>query len=164
MAKAVFLDRDETLNPDPGYISDPNQFHLYPWIAPELKKLKNAGFLIVIVSNQSGLNRGLITHSQLSQIHEKLDTLLQQEAGIQVDYYSVCPHMPEENCSCRKPKPYLILNAAEELGIDVSESFMLGDRSTDYEAGVNAKVKKSFLIGPGNEQGFKSAVQEILTP
>ena len=164
MAKAVFLDRDETLNPDPGYISDPSQFQLYPWVAGELKKLKNAGFLIVIVSNQSGLNRGIITRVQLKLIHEKLDTLLDQEAGISIDHYAICPHLPEENCECRKPKPYLILNAAEMLGIDLRESYMLGDRSSDYEAGINAKVKKSFLIGPSNEKGFKSAVQEILTP
>ena len=162
MAKAVFLDRDETLNPDSGYISDPNLFHLYPWVASELKRLKDAGYLLVIVSNQSGLNRGLITPKQLTLIHAKLDTLLFQEVGIHIDHYSICPHTPDENCPCRKPKPYLILDAASQMGVDLSKSFMIGDRSTDYEAGINAKVKKSFLILPGNEASFHSAIQEIL--
>ena len=162
MAKAVFLDRDETLNPDPGYINDPNLFHLYPWVAEELRRLKDAGFLLVIVSNQSGLNRGLITAHQLTMIHDKLDMLLFQKAGIHIDHYAICPHTPEENCACRKPKPYLILNAADALNVDLGQSFMMGDRSTDYEAGVNAKVKKSFLIHPGDEMSFRSTIQEIL--
>jgi D-glycero-D-manno-heptose 1,7-bisphosphate phosphatase len=164
MAKAVFLDRDETLNPDSGYINDPNLFHLYPWVTAELKRLKDAGFLLVIVSNQSGINRGLITRNQLTLIHAKLDTLLFQDAGIHIDHYAICPHTPDENCECRKPKPYLILDAAAAMNIDLSKSFMVGDRSTDYEAGINANVKKSFLIHPGDEVSFKSAVQEILAP
>jgi len=163
MAKAVFLDRDETLNPDSGYINDPNLFHLYPWVSEELKRLKDAGFLLIIVSNQSGINRGLITRNQLTLIHAKLDMLLFQAAQIHIDHYAICPHTPDENCACRKPKPYLITNAAEALKVDLSESFMVGDRSTDYEAGVNAKVKKSFLIHPGDEKSFRSTVQEILS-
>jgi len=163
MAKAVFLDRDETLNPDPGYLNDPNLFHLFPWVPSELKKIKNAGFLLIIVSNQSGINRGLITQNQLRLIHSKLDTLLFQEAQIRIDHYAICPHMPEESCECRKPKPRLILDAAKRFKIDLSKSFMIGDRSTDYEAGVNAGLKKSFLILPGNELSFKLAIQEILS-
>ena len=163
MAKAVFLDRDETLNPDSGYINDPNLFHLYPWVAMELARLKEAGFLLVIVSNQSGINRGLITQNQLNLIHAKLDTLLFQAAEVHIDHYSICPHTPEENCECRKPKPYLILEAARMLKIDLSKSYMIGDRSKDFEAGVNAGVKKSFLVHPGSEEDFRSAVQEILT-
>jgi D-glycero-D-manno-heptose 1,7-bisphosphate phosphatase len=162
MAKAVFLDRDETLNPDSGYINDPNLFHLYPWVTQDLKRLKDAGFLLVVVSNQSGLNRGLITRNQLTLIHAKLDMLLFQAVGIHIDHYAICPHTPEENCVCRKPKPYLVLNAASALDIDLSESFMIGDRSTDYEAGIAAQVKKSFLIHPGDEKSFQSAIQEIL--
>jgi D,D-heptose 1,7-bisphosphate phosphatase len=163
MAKAVFLDRDETLNPDPGYINDPNLFHLYPWVTPELRRLKEAGFLLIIVSNQSGINRGLITRNQLTLIHAKLDTLLFQEAGIHIDHYAICPHTPDEDCVCRKPKPYLILDAAQAFDVDLSKSFMVGDRTTDYEAGVSANVKKSFLIRGGDELSFKSAVHEILS-
>ena len=163
MAKAVFLDRDETLNPDPGYINDASLFHLYPWVASELKRLKDAGFLLVIVSNQSGLSRGLITFQQLERIHAKLDLLLDQEVGIQIDHYAICPHTPDENCDCRKPKPFLILEAADKLNIDLSQSFMVGDRGSDYEAGVNAKLKKSFLVQKGVETSFHLAIQEILT-
>jgi D,D-heptose 1,7-bisphosphate phosphatase len=164
MAKAVFLDRDETLNPDPGYINDPNLFHLYPWVAAELKKLKNAGFLIIVVSNQSGLNRGFITQDQLDLVHAKLDAILQKVIGFKIDHYSICPHTPEENCECRKPKPRLILAAAQKFEIDLSKSFMIGDRTSDFEVGQNAKLKKSFLILPGHAESFKLAIQEILAP
>ena len=162
MAKAVFFDRDETLNPDPGYINDPNLFALYPWVADELKHLKDAGFLLIVVSNQSGVGRGLITWDKLELIHEKLDILLKQKAGIEIDCFAICPHRPEEGCICRKPKPELILGTARSYGINLGESYMIGDRSTDFEAGVNAGVRKSYLIHPGDELSFKAAVAEIL--
>jgi D,D-heptose 1,7-bisphosphate phosphatase len=163
MAKAVFLDRDETLNPDPGYISDPDLFQLYPWVAEELAKLKKAGFLLVVVSNQSGIGRGLITWEQLNDIHHKLNRLLAEAVQIRIDHFEICPHHPDESCSCRKPKPKLITDAAEYLKVDLSQSYMLGDRKSDYEAGINAGLKKSFLIQPGDERTFKAAVAEILS-
>ena len=162
MAKAVFFDRDETLNPDPGYISDPSLFTLYPWVGDELRHLKDAGFLLIVVSNQSGVGRGLIAWDKLELIHEKLDTLLMQKAGIEIDCFAICPHRPDENCSCRKPKPELILGTAKAFEIDLSQSYMVGDRTSDYEAGLNAGVRKSFLIHPGDEISFKAAVAEIL--
>ncbi len=133
------------------------------WVTYELKKLKGAGFLLIVVSNQSGINRGLITQSQLDLIHSKLDTLLYRDAGIRIDHYAICPHMPEENCDCRKPKPELILNTAKQYHINLADSYLIGDRSTDFEAGVNAGLKKSFLILPGHEESFRLAVHEILT-
>lgn len=162
MAKAVFLDRDETLNPDPGYISDPDLFSLYPWVAPELAKLKADGFLLVVVSNQSGIGRGLISWEQLNEVHQKLNRLLNEAVGIQIDHFEVCPHHPDESCSCRKPHPKLILNAAEFMKIDLSKSFMIGDRKSDFEAGKNANLKNSFLIRPGDERTFKETVNLIL--
>jgi histidinol-phosphate phosphatase family protein len=162
MAKAVFLDRDETLNPDPGYISDPSHFHLYPWVAAELKRLKDAGFLLVIVSNQSGVGRGLIRQESLTAIHEKLNLLLLESSGVRVDDFAVCTHRPEDACDCRKPKPKLILDAAQKLGIDLSASFMIGDRDSDREAGLSAGVRESFKIHPGDEESFKRAIREIL--
>jgi heptosyltransferase-2 len=162
MAKAVFLDRDETLNPDPGYISDPDLFSLFPWVAAELAKLKQHGFELVVVSNQSGIGRGLITWEQLNDIHQKLNRLLTETAGISIDHYEICPHHPEKSCSCRKPKPKLITDAAAYLNVNLSESFMIGDRKSDYEAGIAAGLKKSFLIQPGDEKSFKAAIAEIL--
>ena len=162
MAKAVFLDRDETLNPDPGYISNPDHFMLYPWVADELKLLKQSGFMLIIVSNQSGVGRGLIEPKALEAIHQKLNHLLLFESGIRIDHFAVCIHRPEDACECRKPKPKLLLDAALRYGIDLSQSFMIGDRKSDFEAGLNAGVKESFLIQPGDEASFKLAVAAIL--
>ena len=162
MAKAVFLDRDETLNPDSGYIHDHRLFDLFPWVPTELKKLKEAGFLLIVVSNQSGIGRGLITWPELLEIHEKLDSILSKTVQIKIDDYEICPHRPDELCDCRKPKPKLILDAIQKFSIRPEESFLIGDRVSDFEAGESASLKKSFLIPSGDEQAFKSAVAEIL--
>jgi len=162
MAKAVFLDRDETLNPDPGYISDPDLFMLYPWVSSELKRLKEAGYLLIVVSNQSGVGRGLIPAGALSRIHQKLNHLLFAEAGIGIDHFAICTHRPEDSCECRKPKPNLILDSATQFGVDLGASFMIGDRESDYQAGINAGVRRAFKIEPGDEASFKLAVKAIL--
>lgn len=163
MAKAVFLDRDETLNPDPGYINDPGLFMLYPWVARELKRLKDAGFLLVVVTNQSGIGRGLITPDSLALIHEKLNQLLMKESGIFIDEFAVCIHKPDDDCICRKPKPSLLLDSADRMGLDLQASYMIGDRPSDQEAGVRAGVKRSYLIQPGDESSFRMAIEEILS-
>ncbi len=162
MAKAVFLDRDETLNPDPGYIHDPELFNLFPWVASELKKLKDAGFMLIVVSNQSGIGRGLIREASLRAIHEKCDALLTEAAGIKIDSYEFCPHRPDENCDCRKPNPKLITESLRKFSIDPSQSYMIGDRASDFEAGTRAGLKQSFQIPSGSEEAFKKAVAEIL--
>ena len=162
MAKAVFFDRDHTLNPDSGYISDPAKFDLYPWVPEELARLKAKGFLLIIVSNQSGIARGLITWEQLNLIHRKMDEILSHKVKIKIDSYQVCPHHPDEGCECRKPKPKLILAAAKNFGIDLSRSFMVGDRETDLEAGKNAGLSKSLKVLPDHEASFRTAISEIL--
>lgn len=163
MAKAVFLDRDHTLNPDSGYISDQNKFDLYPWVPEELAKLKAKGFLLVVVSNQSGIARGLITWEQLNLIHRKLNEILTRKVNIKVDSFQVCPHHPDEACSCRKPNAKLLFDAAQTYEIDLSESYMIGDRESDMLAGKNAGVKKALLVKPDDETSFRSAVAEILS-
>jgi D,D-heptose 1,7-bisphosphate phosphatase len=162
MAKAVFLDRDHTLNPDSGYINDPHKFNLYPWVPAELKRLKSSGFLLVVVSNQSGIARGLITWEQLNLIHRKMDEILDREVQIKIDSYQICPHHPEEECECRKPKTKLLVAAAQAFQIDLSESFMIGDRESDMIAGKNAGVKQALLVKPDDEKSFRNAVQKIL--
>ena len=162
MAKAVFLDRDETLNPDPGYINDPALFSLYPWVAGELARLKNAGFKLMIISNQSGIGRGLITWDQLNSIHQKLDHQLMEAAQITIDNFGVCPHHPDDTCECRKPKPKLILDTIKKFNLDPKQCFMIGDRKSDYLAGQAANLAESFLIQPGDEASFKAAITKIL--
>lgn len=162
MAKAVFLDRDHTLNPDSGYISDPNKFDLYPWVPEQLARLKAKGFLLIVVSNQSGIARGLITWEQLNLIHRKMDEILSNKVKIKIDSYQVCPHHPDEKCTCRKPEPKLFLSAAKTFQLDLSQSFMIGDRDSDIEAGKNAGLKKALKVMPDDEASFMAAVEEVL--
>jgi histidinol-phosphate phosphatase family protein len=162
MAKAVFLDRDETLNPDPGYIHDPELFRLYPWVPAELKRLQEANFLLVLITNQSGVGRGRITPAALDLIHQKLNRLLQEGGARPFDLMEICTHRPDEQCDCRKPKPKLLLDAALKLNLDLSACYMIGDRESDVEAGRLAGVRQSFQVKPGDESSFKLAIESIL--
>ncbi len=145
--KAVFLDRDGTINEDPGYLSDPGQMKLLPGVREAIAELKRAGFLIVVVSNQSGVARGLIRKEVLPEIHAMLGSLLGPDAAI--DRYELCFHHPDEDCECRKPKPKLILDAAEALGVDLSRSYMVGDKQSDVDAGCAAGCAGYALVRTG---------------
>ena len=147
MNKAVFLDRDGTINPDPGYISNPDDFNIYEGVAESLARLKKAGYLLVLITNQSGISRGLISTDQLDKIHKKLQLQL-SEAGVQLDAIYYCPHHPDfpyidgkAACNCRKPEPGMVLQALRELNIDPGISFMIGDRSSDIKIGIKTGIK-----------------------
>lgn len=146
--KAVFLDRDGTLNHDPGYINDVARFHLLPGVVEALARLSKAGYLLVVVSNQSGVAREKITHDQLHRIHEKMDRML-GEKGVRIHSYALCFHHPDSDCECRKPKPKLLIDTAKKYGIDLAQSFMIGDKGSDVEAGRKAGVCEAFLVGTG---------------
>jgi UDP-glucose 4-epimerase len=156
--KAIFLDRDGTLNSDPGYIKDPSAFELFPGVPQALKRLQDAGYLLIVVSNQSGVGRGIIRLRELRSVHEKLDRLLAAE-GVRIHHYALCFHRPEENCDCRKPKPKLILDSAERYAIDLDRSYMIGDKEIDLECGRSAGVRGSFLVGTGygSEESMREA-------
>lgn len=145
ICKAVFLDRDETLNEDPGYLSDASQVKLLPGVGEALLALKKAGYLLVVVTNQSGVGRGLISVDALEKVHIRMNELL-AGYGIKIDLFECCTHHPEAQCECRKPKPKLLLKSAEKLSIDLSRSFMVGDRHTDVEAGIAAGCKGSVFL------------------
>ncbi len=146
--KAVFLDRDGTLNDDPGYLSRPEQMTLLPGVGEALSALKQGGFLLIVVSNQSGVGRGLIPQGALPKIHQKLQDLL-APFNVAIDHFELCFHHPDEDCDCRKPKPKLILDAAQRLGVDLSLSYMVGDKRTDIEAGQAAGCQASLLVRTG---------------
>lgn len=153
MNKAVFLDRDGTLNPDPGYISDPDAFNLFPGVGAALAGLQGAGFLLILITNQSGIARGLITSEQLVAIHEKMQSQL-AEAGATIDAIYHCPHHPDyppvdgiSDCNCRKPRPGLIERALQDYQINPASSYMIGDRSSDIKIALATGVKPVF-IGP----------------
>ncbi|NLI77886.1 MAG: HAD-IIIA family hydrolase [Candidatus Riflebacteria bacterium] len=153
--RAVFLDRDGTLNPDPGYISRPEDFALFPGVGKELRRLREKGFLLVVVTNQSGVARGKFTPETLAAIHARMTASLGED-GAAPDAIYVCPHHPgyprtgrPNLCLCRKPAPGLVLRAAEEMGIDLAGSFVVGDRVKDAQMGINAGVRPVLVAQPG---------------
>jgi D-glycero-D-manno-heptose 1,7-bisphosphate phosphatase len=140
---AVFLDRDGTITIYDGYVTSPSQLRLLPDVAASLVKLKQAGFLCILITNQSAVGRGMITVDELDAIHAELNRLL-AAAGTQLDaIYSCleCPSLDDETIAehpDRKPGPGMLLRAASDMGIDLAQSWMIGDRLSDVLAGVNA--------------------------
>ena len=132
--KALFLDRDGTLIPDLGYPGDPAQVTLLPGIVPTLLEYQRQGYLLIVISNQSGIGRGMITHQQYRAVQERMLALL-AGAGVKITASYYCPHAPETNCFCRKPRPGMLLLAAHDHEIDLASSLLIGDKVSDLEAG-----------------------------
>ena len=135
MDKAIFLDRDGTINIDPyDYIKKADDFKLIPRVYEAFQNLKSTDYLLVLLTNQSGINRELYTLSELGRIHQKMEDLLQVRfSGI---YF--CPHEKFEGCNCRKPKPGMLERAIKELQIDLSRSYLIGDKTSDIKIGNDA--------------------------
>jgi D-glycero-D-manno-heptose 1,7-bisphosphate phosphatase len=131
---AVFLDRDGTIVVDKHYLADPAGLELLPNALEGLRELRRLGARLVVVTNQSGVGRGYFPADAVDRIHARLRELL-AEGGIALDGIYVCPHAPDEGCACRKPGSALFEQAADELGVELSESFVLGDKEADVEAG-----------------------------
>lgn len=156
--KAVFLDRDDTLISDPGYINHPSQVKLLPGVGQSLTLLKKMGYLLAVVTNQSGVARGILSESELDQIHHHLKKLLADE-GVYLDAIYHCPYHPEgtvkkytKESDLRKPQPGMLLKAAKELDIDLSQSWMIGDSYRDIAAGHRAGCQTILLDTPGKTQ------------
>lgn len=138
--RAVFLDRDGTIIEESGYLSDPDGVTLLPGAADAIRRLAGAGFMIVVVTNQSGIARGYYGEQELDKVHNRLDAVL-AEKGAKVDAYYHCPHHPDfggGQCGCRKPATGMALLAASEHGIDLASSYFVGDKSSDVGLGINA--------------------------
>ncbi len=148
--RLIFLDRDGTLNPDPGYLSHPDQMVLFPGVAASLLRLHEVGYGLVVVTNQSGVGRGLITLENLHAIHVRMDHLLVAQGGVPLDHYALCTHRPDEGCICRKPSPHLLRDAAARMGADLSKSYMVGDRRIDLEAGRRAGCRGVVHVRTGS--------------
>jgi D-glycero-D-manno-heptose 1,7-bisphosphate phosphatase len=153
--KAVFIDRDGTINVDVHYLSTPPDLILYPGVAEGIATLARSGFLIIIITNQSGIARGNLTHEMLGEIHKRLHSLV-EESGGRIDAIYYCPHHPDEKCACRKPQPGMLQKAISDLHIDPKQSFIIGDRMLDVEAG-KAVGLKAVLIP---EAAHEAAVEE----
>ncbi len=131
----LFLDRDGTLNEEVNYLSDPADLRLLPGVAEAIRRFNAAGWVVVIVTNQSGIARGYFTEETLNAIHQKLRTELAKD-GARVDRIYVCPHHPDDHCACRKPKPTLYQRAIQDLGLSTEQCVIVGDKLTDLEPGV----------------------------
>ena len=143
--KAIFLDRDGVINKNrDDYVKSTKELEIFSNIGKEILKLKMKGFLIIVITNQSVINREIITIKKLEEIHLTIQKFL-MKSKTSIDKFYFCPHRPDENCDCRKPKPGLILQAINEFSIDVSKSWMVGDSKTDIQAGEKAGCKTILL-------------------
>ena len=170
--KAIFLDRDGTINKMVGFVTKPEQFELIEGAAEAIKAINKSGYLAIVVTNQPVIARGDCTFEELQTIHDKMETEL-GKVGAFVDAIYVCPHHTDKgfegerpeykcNCDCRKPKPGLLLQAAKDFNIDLSESYMIGDSHRDVEAGEYAGVKKSFKVEENKENGLLNFIEQII--
>lgn len=148
----MFLDRDGTLNEDLGYVGKPEDVRLLPGVLEAVKQLKNLGFLIVVVSNQSGVGRGYFTQRDVEEVHEKVrsDFL---NAGAAIDAFYYCPHRPDEGCCCRKPATGMVMAAAKRFNIDLENSFFVGDKLIDVQTGKGVHCKTVLLRGNDKNEG-----------
>jgi D-glycero-D-manno-heptose 1,7-bisphosphate phosphatase len=149
MPRAVFLDRDNTLVHDTGYTHRVEDLQLLPGVPEGLAQLQAEGFVLLIVTNQSGIGRGFYTVEQFQAFQQALDAELSQY-GVVIRKSYFCPHLPEDGCACRKPRTGLLLEARAEHGIDLSASWVIGDRATDVELAHNAGARGA-LVGPHAE-------------
>lgn len=170
--KAIFLDRDGTINKYKGFIRAIEKFELLPGVAEAVKRINQEGYLAIVITNQPVIARGEVSVEELREIHNKMETLLGME-GAYIDDIFYCPHHPDKGfegerpeykkvCECRKPKPGLILAAAQKYNIDLSQSWMIGDSEIDMQAGINAGCKVAFLGERGTyESTYKNLLEAV---
>ncbi len=148
--KAVFLDRDGVVNIDKNYVYKIEDFEFVDGVFEVLKEFLKRGYKLFIVTNQSGIGRGYYDENDFLKLTSYMLDKLKQK-GIQITKVYHCPHSPESNCECRKPKPAMLLRAKDEFNIDMANSVMIGDKKSDIETGKNAKVGKTIFIGNKDE-------------
>jgi D-sedoheptulose 7-phosphate isomerase len=156
--RAVFVDRDNTIAKDVPYCSTPQDFHLFPGVGASIRRLNQAGFLVIVITNQSGVARGYFSEEALHQIHDKMKADLARDGG-RVDAVYYCPHLPEAGCECRKPRSGMIEQALKEFDIDVLGSFVIGDSEHDIELGKRIGARS---ICVDQHCDFNQAVDRVL--
>ncbi len=148
MKRAVFLDRDGTLNVEAVYLSDPAKLVIFPGAGAALRRLMDAGYLLIIVTNQSGIGRGYYTEADMHAVNARLTAELAR-GGVRFEEIYFAPEAPEAPSRGRKPSPQFLFDARDRFGIDLAQSFMIGDKLLDLECGWNAGVKASLLVRTG---------------
>jgi heptosyltransferase-2 len=160
----VFFDRDGTLNPDPGYIGDPDDFELHAGVGVALERLSLAGARLIVLTNQSGLARGKFTVADLDAIHQKLRHLLAVH-GVCLDAIYYCPHHPDDGCSCRKPGIGMAERAIADFALDRSRIFLVGDQSGDIEMAKRLGARSIFVTtGRDSNQALAEFAARRVTP
>lgn len=170
MTVAAFLDRDGVINFDHGYVSCWDQFEFMPDVPEALHGLAQAGYQLVIVSNQSGIGRGFYTEADLRKLNRQINDYLKTTFDIQMAGFYHCPHHPTEaqgeflvQCECRKPAPGMILQASLDLGIDVTASLLVGDKDSDIQAGRTAGVGRLFKVSPPGASNDEDSDYELIS-
>ena len=170
--KAIFLDRDGTINVSKGWLNNAEDLELIPGVASAIRKINQSGYLAIVVTNQPVIARGECSFDELQRIHERMETELGKEGALGDGLY-FCPHHKDKgfagerleykvDCDCRKPKPGLLLQTARDFNIDLQASFMIGDSKRDVEAGQNAGCRECVLIGENQPNALLEAVDKIL--
>ena len=170
--KAIFLDRDGVINKHVGFLRHIEDFELIEGVSDAIRQINKSGYLAIVVTNQPVIARGEVSWEELHEIHRKMETLLGKD-GAYIDGLYICPHHPDKgfegerpeykfDCDCRKPKPGMLLKAAKDFNIDLSQSYMIGDSTSDIEAGKNAGCKDSILIDTNKENALLGAVYHVV--
>lgn len=170
--KAIFLDRDGTINKNVGFLRDTEEFELIEGVAEAIKLINESGYLCIVITNQPVVARGEVTFKKLEDIHNKMETLLGYK-GAYVDAIYFCPHHPHRgyagevaelkiDCDCRKPKPGMLLKAAEDFNIDLENSWMVGDSENDIKAGRNAGCKTAFINSKFENYGQDVSIDSLV--
>jgi D-glycero-D-manno-heptose 1,7-bisphosphate phosphatase len=156
LRRAAFIDRDGVINEEREYVHKVEDFVILPGAVAGLKALQDAGFTIVVVTNQAGIGRGLYTEAAFHELTLHMQTLL-SESGVHVSGVYFCPHHPtaglgpyRQDCECRKPRPGMLRRAAREMGLDLSRSVLVGDKMSDVEAGRSAGLAEAVLVETGH--------------
>ena len=156
--KAVFLDRDGVINENRiDYVKNTNELKIFDFVGSAITELKSMGFLVVVVTNQSAINRGLTTEKLVNEIHDEIQKYLKNYETV-IDRFYFCPHKPNEKCNCRKPRPGLLEKAILEIGIEPNKSWMIGDNDSDIRAGIEVGCQ---TIKLENNFNLKNAVEQI---
>jgi D-glycero-D-manno-heptose 1,7-bisphosphate phosphatase len=158
--RAVFLDRDGTINVDYGYVGKVEQFAILPRVKDALKLLQDNGFLLFIISNQSGVNRGYYTKDDLRAVHDKMVAEFGED-GILFSEAFYCLHRPDERCDCRKPSPKAVKDIARKFNIDLARSYFIGDKETDVLTGRNAGTRTVLVSGGAGTSGCDYAAGDL---
>ena len=161
--RAVFLDRDGTINRDMHYSADVSRLRVFKNAATAIKKLNDAGYKVIVISNQSGIARRYFKKKDVEKLNKIIiDRLGKRKAKIDAVYF--CPHHPDENCSCRKPKSGMILKAKKDFNLDIKNSYMVGDMQSDIDLAKNVGAKSVFVLtGAGIDvKGADYTAKDIL--